>query len=172
MALSEEEIDFETFNIAKELAAREVPGTSENDGTPIDDTVMREEGYSFDTYGRAARQYGRPTFKQNSAHQEPRALLRYEVNGVLSLDQTFAAMVNKLTEVAPGSFVFRRLNGKLGIKLPDSETPPSQQAVITITEEDLISPIQATQNQDHHNRAVISYPSACLLYTSPSPRDS
>ena len=171
LELYHQDIDFESFYAAKQLSIVEVPGRISG----LDEEVVEEEPYEgYDPDASTAtviiheRRYpNEDTIKYpiNSAHRNnDRPLKRYEVNGVIELNQAFASIVNQLTQVAPGTFVFRRYNGKLGIKVPDEHTPLAEQSVMDITDDMLMAPIQVTQNAAHHNKVNLTFPAASQDY--------
>jgi len=162
--LAASEIDFDLFNAARLIAEPFVPGFDAADNTSIPEDVRTLDGIGQLTYGLFPT---RPRFPTNAAHRDnaaTRKLRRYEPNGIIDTALSFGDLQNQLRQIAPGSFVFQRFNGKLGIKLPDANTPEANQVVKTIRDTDLVDEIQVGQPDDLSNSIAMRFPSAALDY--------
>ncbi len=73
-----------------------------------------------------------------------RNVMRYEFNGHISTGSDWQDNLTKILDVVPGGEIFRTVEGKWKVVVPDSMTANSTQVVGTVSEDDLLSSVEVS----------------------------
>ncbi len=158
------DIDKGAFYDAAQIAGQVVQSETGVAGTVFSGAALYPYGYQFGgswigaltgSYATAYSRFGlgaRNGLIDNknkfAAADRQRDLLRYEFNGSLGSDADWQDNLTRVLDVIPGGEIFRTVNGKWKVAVPNSMNTAAQQRVGVIDEDILTSPIE------------ISYPDA------------